>query len=49
MRKLKNEELHTFYSSSDTITVIKSSRMRWLGHVAHVGEIINPLGRSDHL
>jgi len=27
-RKLHNEELHNIYSSPDTITVIKSVRMR---------------------
>jgi hypothetical protein len=37
-RKLHNEELHNFYSSPDIIRQIKSRRMRWAGHVAHVGE-----------
>jgi hypothetical protein len=37
-RKLQNEELHNFYSSSDIIRQVKSRRMRWAGHVARMGE-----------
>jgi hypothetical protein len=37
-RKLHNEELHNFYSSPNTIRIIKSRRMRWAGHVARMGE-----------
>jgi hypothetical protein len=37
-RKLHNEELHNVYSSPDIIRQIKSKRMRWAGHVAHMGE-----------
>jgi hypothetical protein len=37
-RKLHNEELHDLYSSSSIIRIIKSSRMRWAGHVARMGE-----------
>jgi hypothetical protein len=37
-RKLHNEELHNLYSSPDIIRQIKSRRMRWAGHVAHMGE-----------
>jgi hypothetical protein len=33
-RRLHNEELHNLYASSNIITVIKSRRMRWAGHVA---------------
>jgi hypothetical protein len=36
-RKLHNEELHTLYSSPNTIRMIKSRRMRWAGRVAQVG------------
>jgi hypothetical protein len=36
-RKLHNEELHNVYSSPNTITMIKSRRMRWEGHVARMG------------
>jgi hypothetical protein len=37
-RKLQNGELHNLYSSSDIIRQIKSRRMRWVGHVAHMVE-----------
>jgi hypothetical protein len=31
-------KLHNLYNSPDT-RVIKSRRMRWVGHVAHIGEM----------
>jgi hypothetical protein len=37
-RKLHIGELHNLYSSPDIIRQIKSRRMRWAGHVAHMGE-----------
>jgi hypothetical protein len=37
-RKLHNEELHNLYSSPDIIRHVKSRRMWWAGHVAHMGE-----------
>jgi hypothetical protein len=37
-RELHNEELHNLYSSPDIIRQIKSRRMRWVGHVARMGE-----------
>jgi hypothetical protein len=37
-RKLRNEELHNLYSSPNTITRIKSRRMRWAGHAACMGK-----------
>jgi hypothetical protein len=37
-RKLHNDELHSLYSSPNTVRVIKSRRMRWAGHVAPMGE-----------
>jgi hypothetical protein len=37
-RKLHNEELHNLHSSPSIIRIIKSSRMRWAGHVAQIGE-----------
>jgi hypothetical protein len=37
-RKLHNEELHNFYSSPSIIRIIKSRRMRLVGHVAWMGE-----------
>jgi hypothetical protein len=36
-RKLHNEELHSLYSLSSIIRVIKARRMRWAGHVARMG------------
>jgi hypothetical protein len=36
-RKLYNEELHNLYSSPSTIRIIKSMRMRWVGHEARMG------------
>jgi hypothetical protein len=36
--KLRNEELHNLYSSSSIIRIIKSRRMRWVGHVARMRE-----------
>jgi hypothetical protein len=36
-RKLHNEEFHNLYSSPNIITMIKSRRMRWAGHVARMG------------
>jgi hypothetical protein len=37
-RKLHNEELHNLYSSPGIIRIIKSRRMRWVGHAARMGE-----------
>jgi hypothetical protein len=37
-RKLHNDELHDLYSSLNIVRVIKSRRMRWARHVAHMGE-----------
>jgi hypothetical protein len=37
-RKLHNEDLHNLYSSPSIITIIKSRRMSWAGHVARMGE-----------
>jgi hypothetical protein len=36
-RKLYNEELHNLYSSPSKISIIKSRRMMWAGHVARMG------------
>jgi hypothetical protein len=35
---LHSEELHILYSSLNIIRQIKSRRMRWVGHVACMGE-----------
>jgi hypothetical protein len=37
-RKLHNGELHIQYSSLNIVRVIKSKRMKWVGHVACMGE-----------
>jgi len=37
-RKLHNEELRDIYSLPNIVRVVKSRRMRWVGHVAHMGE-----------
>jgi hypothetical protein len=37
-RKLHNEALHNLYSSPNIIRMIKSRRMRWVGHVVRMGE-----------
>jgi hypothetical protein len=36
-RKLHNEELNDLYPSPNIVRVIKSRRIRWAGHVAHMG------------
>jgi len=36
--RMHNEELNDLYSSPNIVRVIKSRRMRWAGHVAHMGE-----------
>jgi hypothetical protein len=37
-RKLNNEELNYLYFSPNIFRVIKTRRMRWVGHVARTGE-----------
>ena len=37
-RRLHDEELKDLYSSPIIVQVIKSRRMRWIGHVARMGE-----------
>jgi hypothetical protein len=39
--KLHNEELHNLYSSPNIIRMIKSRRIRCVGHVARMGETRN--------
>jgi hypothetical protein len=36
--KLHNDELHSLYSPPNIVRVIKSRRLRWVGHVARMGE-----------
>jgi hypothetical protein len=38
-RKLHNEKLHDLYYLPSIVRVIKARRMRWAGHVAHMGEV----------
>jgi hypothetical protein len=38
LRKLHNGELYNLYSSPDIINQTKSRKMRWAGHMAHMGE-----------
>ena len=38
-RIVHSEEFNYLYSSSYIIRVIKYKRMRWAGHVAHMGEV----------
>ena len=37
-RTLHNEELNDLYSSRNIVRVIKSRKIRWAGHVTHMGE-----------
>jgi hypothetical protein len=40
-RRLYNEELHSLYPSPNIIRVVKSRRVRWVGHIARMGEMRN--------
>ena len=40
-RRLRNEELHRLYHSPNTVRVIKSRRLEWVGHVARMEENFN--------
>ena len=37
-RKLHNQKLKDLYCSPNIVRVIKSRRLRWVGHVARMGE-----------
>jgi hypothetical protein len=37
LRKLHNEGLHDLHSSPSIVSIMKSRRMRWAGHVARMG------------
>jgi len=47
-RRMYNEELNDLYSSPNIVRVIKSRRMRWVGHVAHMGEERGCIGCIGH-
>jgi hypothetical protein len=38
MEKLHNEKLNDLYSLPNIVRVVKSRRMKWVGHVARMGE-----------
>jgi hypothetical protein len=40
-RKLHNEEHHNLYSSPNIIRMVKSRKMRWVGHVACIRKMRN--------
>jgi len=40
-RRLQKEELHNLYILPNIIRVIKSRRIKWVGHVARMGKMIN--------
>jgi hypothetical protein len=40
-RRLHTEELHNLYATQNIIRVIKSRRMRWVGHIARMGMMRN--------
>jgi len=43
-RRLHNEELNDLYSSPNIVRVIKSRKMRWVGHMARMGEVRGCIG-----
>ena len=56
LRKLHNEEFSDLYSLPNILRVVKSRRMRWVGHVArngaaevHTGFLWIDLMERDHL
>jgi hypothetical protein len=48
-RKLHNDKLHALYCSPNIVKVIKSGRMRWMGHVACMwrGEVFTGFWLED--
>jgi hypothetical protein len=55
-RKLHNEEINDLYCSPNIVWVIKSRRIRWVGHVARMrdrrgvcGGLWGNLMETDHL
>ena len=38
-KKLHNDVLNDLYCSPNIVRVIKSRKMRWVGHIAHMGEV----------
>jgi len=53
-RKLHNEELNGLYSLPNIVWVVKLRKMRWVGHIASMGEVhtgfwLGKLRKRDHL
>jgi hypothetical protein len=46
-RRVHNEALNNLYASPNIIRVMKSRRVRWVGHVAHMGDMKNTLVRKS--
>ena len=46
-RRMHNEELNGLYSSPNIVQVIKSRRMRLVGHVARMGEERGRIGGKE--
>jgi hypothetical protein len=44
LEKKHNEELHNLYSPPSIITMIKSRRLRWAGHIARIVNKRNAYG-----
>jgi hypothetical protein len=40
-RRLHNQELHNLYASPNATRAMKWRKMRWVEHVAHMGEMTN--------
>ena len=47
-RKVHNEEFNDFYCPPNIVRLIKSRRLEWAGHVAHMGQrcLQNFMGNS---
>jgi hypothetical protein len=43
-RKLRNDELHSLYSSPNIVRVIKSRRMMWAAHAVRMGLYLQGFG-----
>jgi hypothetical protein len=48
-RKLHNEELHVLYSLPNIVWVIKSRRMRWVGHAGNFLTSWEPISFSRRI
>jgi hypothetical protein len=45
--KIHNEDHHNLYSLSGIVREIKSRRIKWLGHAAHIGTNEKSINSSD--